>query len=136
MDIEKVHIDEPPLLIKGNVKPVIGIIPTTIPIFIITWHKNIAITPDTIKAPSLSLAKYATIVPLINIVVYAKTTNALPINPHSSHILEKMKSLTCCGMKFNCDWLPFKKPSPNSPPLPTAISDCMILYPELNSSHT
>lgn len=51
------------------------------------------------------------------------------INPNSSPITEYIKSVVL-GYKYpKCVCVPFKKPNPNNPPAPIAISDCIILYP-------
>ena len=50
-----------------------------------------------------------------------------PTRPSSSPATVKMKSVCCSGTKPERVWDPPKRPSPNSPPLPTAIRACSVL---------
>ncbi len=54
-------------------------------------------------------------------------TNATPINPDSSAITAKIKSVWASGKNFSCDCEPKPKPRPKSPPAPTAIIAWEIL---------
>ena len=47
----------------------------------------------------------------------------VPINPHSSPIVLKIKSVCCLGTKFPLVWVPSKKPVPKNPPLLNALSN-------------
>ena len=53
----------------------------------------------------------------------AKIVKNEPINPHSSPIVQKIKSVLCSGTKLNFVCVPFKNPLPNKPPEPIAIFD-------------
>ena len=46
-----------------------------------------------------------------------------PKKPHSSPIVQKMKSVLCSGTKSNLVCVPSKKPFPKKPPEPIAIFD-------------
>ena len=46
-----------------------------------------------------------------------------PIKPHSSPMVQKMKSVLCSGTKLNLVWVPPKNPFPKNPPEPIAILD-------------
>ena len=53
----------------------------------------------------------------------------LPKNPHSSPIVQKIKSVLCSGTKSKRVCVPFTNPFPNKPPEPIAIFDWIKLYP-------
>ena len=44
-------IDEPPKLRSGAVTPVMGMIPTFIPMFTKSWNSSITVMPPAISAP-------------------------------------------------------------------------------------
>ena len=50
-------------------------------------------------------------------------TKKAPINPNSSHITEKIKSVCCSGKKASLVCVPSKNPLPVRPPDPMAILD-------------
>ena len=52
------------------------------------------------------------------------------MNPISSPITAKIKSVVLGYKKPNCVWFPFNSPIPVSPPAPIASFDWIILYPE------
>ena len=50
-------------------------------------------------------------------------TKVVPMNPHSSPTVQKIKSVLCSGTKLNFVWVPCKYPLPKNPPEPIAILD-------------
>ena len=119
------NIDEPPVLINGNGSPFVGIEPVTTAIFIAACKAIEAVIPNAKKKPNASGAALQTLIPChankANIIII----QVVPINPNSSPIIEKIKSLSLIGKKNNF-WRLSPNPKPAIPPEPSAIHDCII----------
>ena len=115
--------DEPPELSRGSGRPVTGTMRMFIPILTNTWKNIIVTTPMARILPSRSRLRMAILIPTAMIVPYNNTTAVLPINPLSSAITEKIKSLwaTPLGKYPYVFCIPFFQPLPVSPPDPTEI---------------
>ena len=89
--------DEPPLLINGSGIPTTGIIPTTIDKFINTVDKNNKLKPPIVSLQNLSLAFKAKYKHLSKMKKKMTKSIQTPINPNSSAMTEKIKSVSVSG---------------------------------------
>ena len=83
----------PPALKKGSGIPVHGDKFIVIPILTVICVKNIEKIPIATNEPNLSLAYLDIIIPRLTITNNIIKTNIAPINPNSSAIIEKIKSV-------------------------------------------
>ena len=51
-----------------------------------------------------------------------------PRKPHSSPMVQKMKSVLCSGTNPNVVWVPFRNPLPKRPPEPIAIPGRVVFH--------
>ena len=63
----------------------------------------------------------------------SRTTSMQPSRPSSSPMMAKMKSVCAFGRNSHLA-RPCPRPTPVHPPLPSAISDCVIWYPVFDAS--
>jgi len=77
--------------------PVVGIILVTTPIFIILWKTIIEVMPAANKVPNCSEESKAILNPRHNNIVKRIIITTVPINPNSSPIIEKIKSVCWSG---------------------------------------
>ena len=117
--------DDPPELTKGNGMPFVGTMPETTAMLIIACNPNITVIPNPKKNPNTSLVACTIFNPChINDKKRHIIANT-PINPNSSPIMVKIKSLLLSGKKNSfCLLLPTPKPA--KPPDPRAIHDWII----------
>lgn len=95
---------------------------------IITCIPTKAVIPIATRLPNISGAFIAIRTPLQMNIANRTIINAHPINPSSSPIIEKIKSLCGSGMyKYFCLLSP--KPTPNNPPDPIAYRLCITCHP-------
>ena len=87
------------MLIKGRGIPTTGIIPTTIERFIRTVDINIKLNPPIVNLQKRSLALSAKNKHLSKINKKTDKRRHTPINPNSSAMTEKMKSVSVSGKK-------------------------------------
>lgn len=100
---------------NGSGKPVGGTRPVTTAIFKNTCINTKEPIPAESKAPNLSGAFFEVLIIHKNIKTNKKITNNAPTNPHSSAIIEKIKSDSANGKnKYFC--LELNNPTPNTPP--------------------
>ena len=121
--------EDPPADTKGRVTPVIGRSPMFIPIWTIDWTNKTKNKPDMKALADLSL-----VLLMKEANLKSKSNNPIiritdPKKPSSSDIEAKIKSVCLSGKNANCVWTPLPNPLPNNLPDPTAIIDCMELYP-------
>ena len=109
-------IDEPPRLKSGKGKPVTGIIPTTVDIFINIWNESNAIKP---AITNLSKSEFETIRILLNLLIkrpHNPSKNKIPKKPKLYANAAKIKSVVSTGTKTF--WMfSAEKYCPNKPPL-------------------
>ena len=87
------------MLTKGKGIPTTGIIPTTIERFIKTVDRNIRLNPPIVSLQKRSLALSARYKHLSKININTVRSRHTPINPNSSAITEKIKSVSVSGKK-------------------------------------
>jgi len=77
--------------------PVVGIILVTTPIFIILWKVIIAVIPAANRVPNWSAELTAILNPRHNNIINRTIITKVPLNPNSSPIIEKIKSVCWSG---------------------------------------
>ena len=108
-----------PELISGNGKPVGGILPLTTKALITVCIPYTKIIPEESINEKKSFALAAVLIPRKISTAHMENKMKIPINPSSSPIIDKMKSLSAKGKKrYFCREL--NNPVPNQPPLPSA----------------
>ena len=109
-------IEEPPKLKSGKGKPVTGIIPTTVEIFINIWNKSNEMKP---AITNLSKSEFETIRILPSLLIkrpHKPSRNKIPKKPKLYANAAKMKSVVSTGT--NTFWMfSVEKYCPNKPPL-------------------
>ena len=91
--ILNIKIELPPLLINGNGTPVIGIDAVTPPILTTPWTTNRLAKPKEYIAENVFLDFVPEKITFPIIIINKLTTNNTPINPNSSAIIARIKSV-------------------------------------------
>ncbi len=130
-DVKLTTNELPPYDTNGRHKPFVGRIPVHTPICIKACMEISRIIPNaskTAKSSFASLAFKMILKPRITKTTKSKIITVAPINPNSSAIMEKIKSLYEEGRKNNfCFEAPI--PLPKILPDPIAIIDCISWKP-------
>ena len=106
-----------------------GISPMVMPILMKRCMKMQQATqyPYILVNPSRLLSAFFIILHIRN--MYRMITTHDPTNPHSSPMVQKMKSVLCSGTNPYVVCVPLRYPFPVRPPDPIAIIDWFTLYP-------
>src|SRR5581483_9260620 len=125
--------DDPPNDTNGSGIPETGSRPTTPPMLMAAWAVTHTVMPAARSMPKRSGARAATRTPRTANATNSERTSSEPIRPSSSPLTAKMKSVCAFGRKCHLA-RPAPRPTPVSPPVPMAMSDCTIWYPVLPAS--
>ena len=114
IDIET--IDEPPRLNKGNGKPVTGINPMTVEIFIIIWNERSEINPAITNLSKLESDIIKIFLKRLNNKIHNESKNTIPMKPKLYAYAANIKSVVSTGTK-TLSMFSERKYCPNNPPL-------------------
>ena len=109
-------IDDPPKLNKGKGKPVTGIKPTTVDIFIIIWKDSSAINPAITNLSKSESETVKILLSLLNNKPQRASKNKIPKKPKLYAYAAKIKSVVSTGTNIFSIFSAAKY-CPNSPPL-------------------
>lgn len=123
MALIKTTSEVEPAEIKGSGSPVGGILPVTTATLIKNCAAITVAMPEAKRQPKRSGARKAILTARTMINRYTSPTHVHPINPNSSPMIEKIKSLSAKG-KNKYFWRELPNPTPVNPPLPSEYSDC------------
>jgi hypothetical protein len=108
--------------------PLVGSSPSTTLMLNNAWNATIVVRPSARNAPKRSGARRAVRMPRQAMTQKQAMITVAPMNPSSSEMTEKMKSLCGSGRKSSFCF-PSISPRPKMPPTLTAIIDWIIWYP-------
>ena len=123
----------PPLLMKGSGIPVVGRTLVTAAMLMKAWMQIQPTIPPASRAPKASGARIEARTPRQPSRKKAVMTARQPMSPSSSPMIAKMKSVWASGSHWNF-WIELPSPTPRSPPLPSASSDCAFWNPVFSGS--